>query len=183
MTLEINYDADFCYSIENAEYKVSQTYGSRDVSSNYIVPDGKNTVRLTVNEPIRFKKSPDNPYNSRWYIPLRIFTETGFTVTKVELVVARESNIDLRKLVGGNDKENYSITDVNKHFDGKGDFSLQFDVPSSSGGHLTLVGFLIDVFMTETSKFKAGGKIYVKPDDEDKEYVFNFENKPIIRSE
>jgi hypothetical protein len=183
MSLEINYDADFCYSIENAGFKISQIYGSSDVRSNYLVPDGKNTVRLTVNEPIRFKKSPDNPYNSRWYIPLRIFTGTGFTVTKVELVVARESTIDLRKLVGGNDKENYSITDVNKHFDGKGDFSLQFDVPSSSGGHLTLIGFLIDVFMTETSKFKAGGKIYVKPDNEDKEYVFNFENKPIIRSE
>lgn len=183
MSLEINYDADFCYSIENAGFKISQTYGSRTLCSQYIVPDGKNTVRLTVNEPVRFKKSPVNPSDVRWYMPLRIFTETGFTVTKVELVVARESSIDLRKFVGGDDKENYSITDVNKHFDGKGDFSLQFDVPSSSGGHLTLVGFLIDVFMTETSTFKAGGKIYVKPDDEDKEYVFNFENKPIIRSE
>lgn len=183
MTLEINYDADFCYSVENAGFKISQTYGSRDVNSHYSIPDGKNTVRLTVNEPVRFKKSPDNPFAIRWYFPIRIFTETGFTVTRVELVVARESTVDLRKIVGGDDKESYYVTDINKHFDGKGDFSLQFDVPSTSGGRLTLIGFLIDVFMTETSTFKAGGKIYVKPDNEDMEFVFNFENKPIIRSE
>jgi len=181
--LEINYDVDFCFSEDKAALEISQMYNGIDFGAKYVIPDSDNNVRFTINEPVRFKKSAVNPDNIKWFIPLRIFTETAFTVKKVELVVSHESRIDLRSIIGGDEKESYFITEVGQEFDTKGDFSLQFEVAAEQNGQPTLLGQLITIFMEESSTYFAGGKIYVTPKGEDKEYVFVFENKRIVRSE
>jgi hypothetical protein len=180
--LEINYDADFCFSEENAGFEIRQNYNGTNLSYDFLIPDGEKSVRFTINEPARFKKSSVNPNNIRWFIPLRIFTETPFTVTKVELVVSHESKINLRSLIGGDEKESYFIADVTQEFNTKGDFSLQFEVAVDQNSQSTFLGHLINIFMEESSTFFAGGKIHIKPDGEDKEYVFVFQNKRIARS-
>jgi hypothetical protein len=181
--LEVNYDADFCFSEENVSFKIDQNYGKIDVSASYTIPEGENSVRFTINEPVRFKKSTVNQENIKWYIPIRIFTETPFIVTKVELVVSKETVIDLHSFIGGDEKESYFIAEVGQDFDTKGDYSLQFEVSTTEGSQSTLLGQLINIFVKESSTYFASGKIYVKPIGDEKEYVFVFENKRIVRSE
>lgn len=180
--LEINYDADFCFSEKNAGFEISQSYNGTDLSYDFIIPDGNNNVRFTVNEPVRFKKSSVNPNMIKWFIPIRIYTENVFTVTKIELIVSHESKINLRSLIGGDELESYFIADVAQEFNTKGDFSLQFEVAEDQNSPSTLLGQLINIFMEESSTFFVGGKIHIKPDGEDKEYVFVFQNKRIMRS-
>lgn len=180
--LEINYDADFCYTFEKSNFQILQNYEGQVIQSQFLIPDGENTVRFTINEPVRFRKSSTNPQNIKWYIPIRVFTENEFTVTRVELVVSQQSNLDLRKFIGGDEKESFYITDINQKFSTKGDFSLQFEVGATENGPKSLLGHLINVFMTESTSYFAGGKIFIKPSSGDKELVFIFENKKIIRS-
>jgi hypothetical protein len=181
--LEINYDADFCFSVKNANFTISQNYKETEMSTDFLIPDGENTVRFTVNEPIRLKKSSVNPQNLRWYIPMRVFTETDFTVTQVELAVSHENSMDLSQLIRGEEKESFYIAEINQAFTSKGDYSLQFEVQTSDTDRKSLIGQLVNVIMNESSSCFAGGKIFIKPEGEETELVFVFENKKIIKSE
>lgn len=181
--LEINYDADFCYSEDKASFRINQNYSGTNLGLDFLIPEGENTARFTISEPVRFKRSPIDLDNIRWYIPIRIFTEIPFIITKVELIVTHESIIDIRKFIVGEGKESYFVAEIEEEFDQKGDFSLQFDVPSGQNGNATLIGQLINIFVSESTTYFASGKIYIKPKNEDKEYVFVFENKRIVGSE
>jgi len=181
--IEINYDADFCFSVNKASFMISQNYKDIEISTDFLIPDGKNTVRFTVNEPIRFKKSSLNPRNLRWYIPMRVFTESNFTVTRVELAVSHNNNMDLAQFINGDKKESFYTTEINQAFTAKGDYSLQFEVQASNGDRKSLIGQIVNVIRNESPSFYAGGKIYIKPEGEEAELVFIFENKRIIQSE
>ncbi len=180
-TMEINYDADFCYSEEKPFFTISQDYENGPISSRWEIPAGKNQVRLTVNEPIRFKSSNINKNSIKWYVPIRVYTDKPFKVTKVELVVSHNSRINIRKFIGGDEKETYVIKDINQNFKGKGDYSLQFEVPQTSSS--SMLGLILNIIISESSTFYAAGKIYIIPENEETEYVFEFENKNIIRIE
>lgn len=181
--LEINYDADFCFSVNKASFVISQNYKDTEISTDFLIPDGENTVRFTVNQPIRLKKSSLNPRNLRWYIPMRVFTETDFIVTRVELAVSHNNNVDLASFIRGEEKESFYVADINQTFTAKGDYSLQFEVQTSNAERKSLIGELVNVIMNESSTYFAGGKIFIKPEGEETELVFVFENKRIIRSE
>jgi hypothetical protein len=176
--LEINYDADFCYSEEKATISVKQNDEELEILGTWDIPDGENQVRLTINEPVRFKSSAINSSSTKWNIPIRVFTDKAFTVTKVEMVVSHDSKINIRQFIGGEDKETYLVKDINQEFKGKGDYSLQFEVPQASS---TMLNQLLTLIINESSTFSAGGKIYIKPENEEKEYVFQFEGKKLIR--
>lgn len=180
-SMEINYDADFCYSEESPLFTVKQNYENGDISGKWEIPAGENQVRLTVNEPVRFKSSALNNNSTRWYIPIRVFTDKPFRVTKTELVVSHNSKINIRKFIGGEEKEIYVIKDINQEFGGKGDFSLQFEVPKTASS--SMLELILNIIISESSTFFASGKIFIVPESEDTEYVFEFENKNIIRIE
>ncbi len=177
--LEINYDADFCYSTENPEFRVKQIYDNANITGKWEIPAGANQVRLTVNEPIRYKSSPMNPLSAKWHIPIRVFTENAFTVTKVELIVSHNSKINLRKFIGGEEKESYLIYDINQDFPGKGDYSLQFEAIERGGQ--SMLDQVVTLIINESSTFTAAGKIYIRTKEDNQEFVFEFENKNIIR--
>ncbi|MEA1874695.1 MAG: hypothetical protein U9N51_09765 [Bacteroidota bacterium] len=180
--LEINYDADFCFSVKNANFTISQNYKETEISIDFLIPDGENTVRFTVNDPIRLKRSSVNPQNLRWYIPMRVFTETDFTVIRVELAVSH-SNIDLAQFIKGKEKESFYTAEINQAFTAKGDYSLQFEVQTSNADRKSLIGQLVNVIMNESPSYFAGGKIFIKTEGEEPEFIFVFENKRIVRSE
>jgi hypothetical protein len=181
--LEINYDADFCFSVKKANFTISQDYNETEISAVFLVPDGENTVRFTVNDPIRLQRSSVNPQNLRWYIPMRVFTETDFTVTRVELAVTHNDNMDLAQFINGEEKESFYTAEINQAFTAKGDYSLQFEVRATNTDKKSLIGQLVNAIMNEPPSYYAGGKIFIKPEGEETELIFIFENKRILRSE
>ena len=176
--IEINYDGDFCYSKDKAEFNIQQTYGGRSVLSNYLVPAGENSVRLTVNNPIRVQSPSAYSHDQKWYIPIRVFTDKAFVVKKVELVVTHNSKINIRQAIGGSDKESYIIKEINQKFNGKGDFSLQFEAPISN---LTKHRPLVNLIINEATSYSAAGKIYIQVEGSEIEYVFEFYNKNVVK--
>ena len=106
---------------------------------------------------IHYTKLYDN--STKWYIPIRVFTDKPFRVTKTELVVSHNSKINIRKFIGGDEKEIYVIKDINQKFDGKGDFSLQFEVLKTASS--SMLELILNIIISESSTFFASGKIFV----------------------
>ncbi len=176
--LQVQYDTDFCSS-PSSSFSVNLSFGNVTIRETYSIPIEEGQVQLAILEPVRIKptKGPSKE-TTLWELNLRSFNERGFKVTKVEIVVTRSSGRSLRQLIGGTTQETFVENDINQEFEGKGDFSLQFQVYKRIS---TLLENLVNVALSETNAFTASGKIFYIPKGEERERSLEFENIKIVQ--
>ncbi len=178
--LNIIYDPDFCNNQEKNSFRISQNYGEITVFSDYVIPPPDDEIRFAVSEPVRLRSlSTHYSRHTEWHIPLRVFTERAFVVTKIELIVNRSSRISLRQLITGEDSQSFLQTNINKSINDKGDFMISFRTDSQLN-----TGFesFIRQIVNDSSSLSASGKIYFRALGEQIEQSIDFEGIRIIES-
>lgn len=178
--LNIIYDPDFCNNQEKNSFQISQNYGEITIFSDYEIPPPDDEIRFAVSEPVRLRNLAT--YYSRhteWYIPIRVFTDRPFIITKIELTVSRNSRISLRQLITGEDSQSFLQTNINQSINDKGDFMISFKADSQLN---TGLENFIRQFINDSSSLSASGKIYFRALGEQIEQSLDFEGVKIIES-
>ncbi len=178
--LEIIYDADYCYQTMEPTFTVSQNYGEKTITANETIPEGEKNIHFFINTPIRLKKSPVKYGHFKCFVPIRIYTDIPFEVTKIELLVSKERAIDIGNSTGN--KKEFFYTEVGQTFEYKGDYSIQFDISATANSQLETNGILsglLNALLSANNSYYAGGKIYAKIKGEEKEFVYPFYHKKI----
>jgi hypothetical protein len=178
--LNIIYDPDFCNNQEKNTFQISQNYGEITIFSDYEIPPPDDEIRFAVSEPVRLRNLAT--YNSRhteWHLPVRVFTDCPFIITKIELTVSRNSRISLRQLITGEDSQSFLQTNINQSIKNKGDFMISFRADSQLS---TGLENFIRQFVNDFSSLNASGRIYFRAMGEQIEQSIDFEGVKIIES-
>lgn len=171
--LNIVYDPDFCYGIEKSNFTIFQNYGEYSLFSSFDIPIPDDEIRFAVSEPIRFR-SIGTQFNreTEWYIPVRVFSEKQFIVTKVEIVINQANKSRIRQILTGDDGQSYVLATLNQALHDKGDYIIKFSVKNQMNTNLER---LLTQILNDNSLISSSGKIYFRHIGEKTELSIGFE--------
>lgn len=176
--LEIFYEPDDCNSPENNYLNITQVYSGVVVDIKLNVPVSENYVRFQVLQPVRLREYTDDFLykNIEWFIPLKIYTENEFIISKVELSVLSDNKLSLKKLIGADAKQEFFVFDEQIYIDGKGEKTISLKSSKSYS-----INDFFKSFSAETSSFYVSGKVYYIPKGDITAKVYEFYNYRLVK--
>lgn len=169
----ISYDPDFCSYSNNENIVISSEVNNEKISFKTSIIENKNLAKISLNGQIKLGNLKNE--TQKWLIPIRSLNNIGFKVEKVEITIERNSNKFLSELSKKGNVQSYIKTEINKTFNGKADFEIEFESLKQNTEFENFIGTILN----STVNYTASGKIYYKSDGLENETIYRFEKIPL----